>query len=52
ETIIPQYPPNQILWSGLPSPNREADYLRQKITEMDIPLTYAKTGHALDLGEG
>lgn len=43
---------HQILWAGLPSPNRTADYLREAITEAQIPLMFAETGQSLDLSQG
>lgn len=49
---IPRYPPQNVLWAGLPSPNRAADYLRQTLNEADIPITPALDGHTLDLGDG
>ncbi len=50
--LIERYPPAQVLWAGLPSPGREADYLRERITAQQIPIITAQTGQALDLGSG
>jgi len=50
--VIPRYPPRNVLWAGLPSPNHSADYLRAALTEADIPITSAVRGQTLDLGEG
>jgi competence protein ComEC len=49
---LERFPPNSVLLSGPESPNRSADYLRETLTEMKIPITQAKPGHSLNLGDG
>ncbi len=41
-----------VLWAGALSPARDADYLRETLTTLNLPLTFAAPGYALDLGEG
>jgi len=41
-----------VLWAGPDSPARAADYLRETLSEMEIPITPAESGHILDLGDG
>jgi competence protein ComEC len=50
--LIERYPPTNVLWAGLPSPSREADYLRENLTAHSIPITNAEPGQTLDMGEG
>lgn len=50
--IIERFPPSQVLWAGLLSPSREADYLRESITAQQIPIINAQNGQTLDLGSG
>jgi len=50
--VIQRIPPENVLWAG----NLEASYaartLNAWLTEQDIPITRAKTGMELDLGQG
>jgi competence protein ComEC len=46
------FPPENVLWAGLPSPSREADYLREELTNLDIQVRDALAGQVLDLGKG
>ena len=50
--LIERFPPSQVLWAGLPSACREADYLRESINAFEIPVLPAQNGQALDLGSG
>jgi competence protein ComEC len=50
--LVDRITPAKVLWAGLQSPSREADYLRENLTTMKIPVTAAKIGHSLDLGQG
>ncbi len=47
-----RFQPKNVLWAGPDSPSRAADYLRKTLTEFDIPITLAESGHSLDLGDG
>lgn len=49
---IERFPPASVLWAGLASPSREADYLREKLSELQIPNVPTRPGHSIDLGEG
>jgi competence protein ComEC len=49
---LERFPPQRVLWAGPNSPTRAADYLRESLTNMDIPITVAQPGHSLDLGDG
>jgi len=50
--LLDRFPPTGVLWAGLPSPSREADYLRESLTAHQIPITNAESGHVFLLGEG
>jgi competence protein ComEC len=50
--VLERFPPGNVLWSGLTSPSRAADYLREFLSETQIPVTSAQPGRVLDLGEG
>ncbi len=50
--VIERYPPAQVLWAGPISSARAADFLRESLTQLNIPVTTATVGHTLDLGEG
>ena len=49
---LERFPPGSVLWAGPESPNRSADYLREAITEYQIPNIQAQAGQILDLGSG
>ena len=49
---LDRYPPEQVLWAGPNSPARAADYLRETLSENQIPITPAETGQVFDLGHG
>ena len=49
---LERFPPQNVLWAGLPSPAREADTLRETLTSLDVQVTEALPGQVLDLGEG
>jgi len=36
---LERFPPENVLWAGLPSPSREADYLRETLTNLDVQVT-------------
>jgi competence protein ComEC len=50
--VIERYPPDQVLWSG----NRQASFssgvLNEYLSLQNIPVTDAKPGQTLDLGDG
>ncbi len=50
--LLERYPPDQVLWAGVASPARAADYLRESLTHLQIPIHRATPGMALDLGAG
>jgi competence protein ComEC len=50
--LVERYPPDNVLWSGLPSPSRQADYLREELKELGVMIQSAEPGQVLDLGEG
>jgi len=49
---VERFPPDVVLWAGPNSPARSADYLRESLINLEIPITLAKSGHSLDFGEG
>jgi competence protein ComEC len=49
---LERFPPENALWAGLPSPSREADYLRETLTNLDVQVTETIPGQVLDLGDG
>jgi beta-lactamase superfamily II metal-dependent hydrolase len=50
--VLERFPPGNVLWAGLPSPAREADYLRETLTNLRVQPVDALPGQVLDLGEG
>ncbi len=50
--VIERFRPRNVLWAGPDSVSREADYLRERLTTLQIPITTALRGHTLDLGAG
>ena len=50
--LVERYPPANVLWAGLFSPYRDADYLRESLTTQGIQITNAEPGQALLLGDG
>ena len=50
--LVERYPPDNVLWSGLMSASRQADYLRKALNTAEIPIQTAVLGQKLDLGEG
>jgi competence protein ComEC len=50
--LVERFTPENVLWAGLQSPSREADYLRESLTSLQVPVTEAQIGHRLDLGQG
>jgi competence protein ComEC len=49
---LERFPPKNVLWAGLPSPSREADYLRETLTSLEVQVMDTLPGQALDLGDG
>ncbi len=49
---LERFPPVNVLWAGLPSPSREADYLRETLTSLNVQTVDALPGQVLDLGDG
>lgn len=49
---LERFPPGGVLWAGPESPNRAADYLRETLTTLEIPITLAAPGHSLNFGDG
>jgi competence protein ComEC len=50
--VLDRFPPDRVLWAGPDSPSRAADYLRETLTDYQIPNTPAQNGHRLNLGHG
>ncbi len=50
--LVERYPPQNVLWAGLPSISRQADYLREALKTENIPIHPAIPGQILDLGDG
>ncbi|MCJ7701173.1 MAG: hypothetical protein MUO62_06285 [Anaerolineales bacterium] len=49
---LERFPPGEVLWAGLPSPCRQADYLREVLSGEQIPVMAAEKGQVFDLGKG
>lgn len=49
---IERFPPTQVLWAGPQQGDYSARQLQKLLIQLSIPLTYAQTGQALDLGQG
>ncbi len=50
--VLERFPPSNILWTGPDSPSRDADFLRESLTNSQIPVTNTETGQTLELGAG
>jgi competence protein ComEC len=50
--LVDRFPPLNVLWAGLHSPSRDADYLRESLNAQGIQITNAEPGQALLLGDG
>ena len=50
--VLPRFPPDEALWAGLPSPSRDADYLRETLTSLRVPVWDSIPGQVFNLGEG
>ena len=50
--VLRRFPPDNVIWAGLPSIDRVADYLREELTNFDIEPVLAQPGQILDLGTG
>lgn len=50
--VIERYSPQNVLWSGRNEASYASRNLLQKLAEMQIPVTTAKAGQILDLGDG
>ena len=49
---LERFPPQNVLWAGSPSPSREADYLRETLTSLEVQPVEALAGQTLELGDG
>jgi competence protein ComEC len=50
--LVDRFPPLNVLWAGLHSPSRDADYLRESLNAQGIQITNAEPGQTLLLGDG
>ena len=50
--VLERFSPINVLWAGPQSPARDADYLRENLTNLEIPVIPAQAGQTLDLGNG
>ena len=50
--VLERFTPKNVLWAGLPSSSREADYLRETLTTLGVQPVNAFLGQVLDLGDG
>ncbi len=49
---LDRYPPDAVLWAGMPAASYSARVLRAAFTERAIPVQAAQVGQRLDLGDG
>ncbi len=50
--VLERYPPGIVLWSGPLSGSASARLLQERLSQLELPLTLAEAGQALDLGDG
>ncbi|MGE5377970.1 MAG: ComEC/Rec2 family competence protein [Bacteroidota bacterium] len=50
--ILDRYPPDQVLWSGNKQASFSSGVLSEYLSTQNIPVTDAKPGQILDLGDG
>lgn len=51
-SVVERFPPENVLWAGLPSPVAAADRLRGTLNELGVPVVSAEDGQWMDLGSG
>lgn len=51
EGILDRYPPDGALWLGGPSISRDADFLRSRLLDREVPLTSGERGSSITLDE-
>ncbi len=51
-TLIERFPPDNALWAGTFTASRSARYLREALSEAQIPIIIPEAGQVLDLGGG
>jgi competence protein ComEC len=49
---LERFQPRNVMWAGLVSPVREADYLRETLTDLDVEPVEALPNQIFDLGKG
>jgi len=49
--FVERYPPHQVVWIGSPSPSRAADYLRQTLQELQVPVVDGHPGCSVEVGK-
>jgi competence protein ComEC len=49
---LDRFQPRKVMWAGLASPTREADYLRETLTNLNIQPVDTLPNQILDLGNG
>ncbi len=50
--VLERYPPQAVLWAGLPQASAASQTLDRWLTDQRIPVTFAEAGQVLDLGQG
>ena len=50
--VLEQYPPDMVLWAGNSQASYSATLLDEWLTQNAVPITQAKGGELLDLGQG
>ena len=48
--FVERYPPHEVLWLGSSSPSRAADYLRQTLQELEVPVLEGQPGSTVEIG--
>ena len=48
--LVERFPPELVLWSGLPTASRAAGQLAETLLNLDLTMTPAEAGQSLDLG--
>lgn len=48
--FVERYPPHEVVWIGSPSPSRAADYLRETLVGLQVPVIEGHPGGSVKIG--
>lgn len=48
--FVERYPPREVMWIGSPSPSRAADFLREMLQRLKVPVVEGRPGSSVEIG--